>query len=395
MGRPHRWLGRRAALLLGDGTDRRPPRPHARPAVRAVSRSRRTPRSSTNACCAAATAPASRPATIAARPTVATPHPAVMLAGDGIRIDLPVALMERAATTGWSAANGLLAHYGLAGHRAAHRPGRRPVCCAAAARAAGTAVGRDERARRLKAKWVEVVAVHGASARAVGEPAAHVHGRRARDHRRGVARVRSARPSGNWYAFAASDSIRKSPFGTSVGGVEIVAWRDVDGTLHVGPATLPAPGRRPVDGHRGLRCADLPVARAAARRAAASSAGSRIRPTTTGCWPGSGSTASAARSRPKRRWCLRGRTGATMHAVTRLVGTCEPSDIIANRLDPWHGCLVSPVLVRPSRRAVRTARRCRTTRGAGPLPRPGDVPRRPVRSARSSPSSSHPGRAPS
>ena len=52
----------------------------------------------------------------AGRPTVNTAHPAVMLAGDGIRIDLPVALMERAATTGWSAANGLLAHYGLAGH---------------------------------------------------------------------------------------------------------------------------------------------------------------------------------------------------------------------------------------------------------------------------------------
>ncbi|MDX1882397.1 FAD-dependent oxidoreductase [Mycolicibacterium sp. 120270] len=53
----------------------------------------------------------------AGRPTVATPHPAVMLAGDGIRIDLPVALMERAATTGWSAANGLLSHYGIAGHQ--------------------------------------------------------------------------------------------------------------------------------------------------------------------------------------------------------------------------------------------------------------------------------------
>jgi carotenoid phi-ring synthase / carotenoid chi-ring synthase len=52
----------------------------------------------------------------AARPTVATPHPGVVLAGDGIRIDLPVALMERAATTGWSAANHLLSHYGLAGH---------------------------------------------------------------------------------------------------------------------------------------------------------------------------------------------------------------------------------------------------------------------------------------
>jgi carotenoid phi-ring synthase / carotenoid chi-ring synthase len=52
----------------------------------------------------------------AMRPTVATPHPGLALAGDGIRIDLPVALMERAATTGWSAANHLLTHFGLAGH---------------------------------------------------------------------------------------------------------------------------------------------------------------------------------------------------------------------------------------------------------------------------------------
>jgi carotenoid phi-ring synthase / carotenoid chi-ring synthase len=50
------------------------------------------------------------------RPAVAGPLPALALAGDGIRIDLPVALMERAATTGWSAANRLLAHFGVAGH---------------------------------------------------------------------------------------------------------------------------------------------------------------------------------------------------------------------------------------------------------------------------------------
>ena len=50
------------------------------------------------------------------RPTVATPDPRIMLAGDGIRIDLPVALMERAATTGWDAANRLLSGFGLAGH---------------------------------------------------------------------------------------------------------------------------------------------------------------------------------------------------------------------------------------------------------------------------------------
>jgi carotenoid phi-ring synthase / carotenoid chi-ring synthase len=50
------------------------------------------------------------------RPGVATPSERVVLAGDGIRIDLPVALMERAATTGWSAANRLLERFGIRGH---------------------------------------------------------------------------------------------------------------------------------------------------------------------------------------------------------------------------------------------------------------------------------------
>ncbi len=56
------------------------------------------------------------PGDFADRPGVATPHDGVVLAGDGIRIDMPVALMERAATTGWSAANRLLERFGIAGH---------------------------------------------------------------------------------------------------------------------------------------------------------------------------------------------------------------------------------------------------------------------------------------
>lgn len=56
------------------------------------------------------------PGDFARRPGVQTPDPRVVLAGDGIRIDLPVALMERAATTGWVAANRVLGHFGLAGH---------------------------------------------------------------------------------------------------------------------------------------------------------------------------------------------------------------------------------------------------------------------------------------
>lgn len=50
------------------------------------------------------------------RPAVRTPQPGLVLAGDGIRIDLPVALMERAATTGWAAANRLLSEWGVRGH---------------------------------------------------------------------------------------------------------------------------------------------------------------------------------------------------------------------------------------------------------------------------------------
>jgi len=69
------------------------------------------------------------PGAYTGRPTVDTPVPGLMLAGDGIRIDLPVALMERAATTGWTAANRLLAGWGVSGHTLHTVPvqGRSPI----------------------------------------------------------------------------------------------------------------------------------------------------------------------------------------------------------------------------------------------------------------------------
>jgi isorenieratene synthase len=60
--------------------------------------------------------PLASPGPWADRLTVSTPDPWVVLAGDGIRCDFPVALMERAATTGFLAANRLLADRGLVGH---------------------------------------------------------------------------------------------------------------------------------------------------------------------------------------------------------------------------------------------------------------------------------------
>lgn len=69
------------------------------------------------------------PGDFASRPTVRTPTPGLALAGDGIRIDLPVALMERAATTGIAAANTLLDRFGVKGHDMYSVPvrGRSPV----------------------------------------------------------------------------------------------------------------------------------------------------------------------------------------------------------------------------------------------------------------------------
>ncbi|MFJ7072260.1 FAD-dependent oxidoreductase [Streptomyces sp. NPDC098781] len=63
------------------------------------------------------------------RPTVRTPHDWLTLAGDAIRCDLPVALMERAATTGFLAANALLARRGVRGQVlwTVPRAGRSPV----------------------------------------------------------------------------------------------------------------------------------------------------------------------------------------------------------------------------------------------------------------------------
>jgi isorenieratene synthase len=58
--------------------------------------------------------PAFEPGGHASRPGVATAMPGVALAGDGIRTDMPCALMERAAITGFLAANSLLSAYGVA-----------------------------------------------------------------------------------------------------------------------------------------------------------------------------------------------------------------------------------------------------------------------------------------
>ncbi|WP_328740972.1 FAD-dependent oxidoreductase [Streptomyces erythrochromogenes] len=73
------------------------------------------------------------------RPTVRTSDARLVVAGDVVRTDLPVALMERAATTGFQAANALLEGWGLHGQTLWTVPDRGRV---AVLRKAATWVGR-------------------------------------------------------------------------------------------------------------------------------------------------------------------------------------------------------------------------------------------------------------
>lgn len=151
-----------------------------------------------------------------------------------------------------------------------------------------------------------------------------------------------ARPSGNWYPFAASSDIRGEPLGTTVAGVELVAWRSTDGDLHVGPASCPHLGADLSTGTvdcGALICPWHGLRLSGERRefgwkpypAHDDGVLSWVRLDRVGG------------EEPTDRPIIPARPeGATLSAVTRLVGVCEPSDVIANRLDPWHGAWFHP-----------------------------------------------------
>ena len=151
------------------------------------------------------------------------------------------------------------------------------------------------------------------------------------------------RPTGNWYAFAASRDVRTGrPFGTQVAGVELVAWRDQHGGLRVGPRSCPHLGADLAtaavqDGTLICRWHGLCLG------GASDEFGWAPLPSHDDgvlAWVRLDSVGGEA---PLDEPLIPARpTGGTMHAVTRLVGRCEPADIIANRLDPWHGAWYHP-----------------------------------------------------
>jgi nitrite reductase/ring-hydroxylating ferredoxin subunit len=152
-----------------------------------------------------------------------------------------------------------------------------------------------------------------------------------------------ARPAGNWFVLAASRQIRGDrPFGSSVAGAEVVAWRDTSGRLVAGPGACP---------HLG---APLTLAKPDCGALVCRWHGLRVGPGEGAGWrplpvhddgvlawvrlDAAGGEAPLAAPVVPARPPVR----TSVASVATLVGVCEPADIVANRLDPWHGSWFHP-----------------------------------------------------
>jgi hypothetical protein len=153
------------------------------------------------------------------------------------------------------------------------------------------------------------------------------------------------RPTGGWYVIAGSREVRPGrAFGRVVGGRELVAWRDESGALHVGPGACPHLGAALCDApvHRGqLVCrwhglALSPDGRPGWRTLPAYDDGVLA-------WVRLDKGHDAGRD-PADTPVLGPRPpdDRSVAAVATVIGRCEPQDVLANRLDPWHGAWFHP-----------------------------------------------------
>ncbi|MEV4943117.1 DUF5914 domain-containing protein [Streptomyces zaomyceticus] len=152
-----------------------------------------------------------------------------------------------------------------------------------------------------------------------------------------------ARPSGNWFVVADSHDVRPDrQVGRSVAGVELVLWRDADGNPVAGPGACPHLGAPLKDAV--VRCGTLICHWHGMRLDGRSAAGWEP-------WPVHDDGLlvwvrldAAGGEAPTERPVVpaRGTGGETVSAVYTGFGSCEPEDVVANRLDPWHGVWLHP-----------------------------------------------------
>ncbi len=150
-----------------------------------------------------------------------------------------------------------------------------------------------------------------------------------------------ARPSGGWAVLDASDRIA-APRAFTVAGRELVAWRGAAG-LRVAPAACPHMGASLCDGHVDER-----------GRVVCPWHGLALGDRAHGTWAPLASHDDGVLSwvrlpelladgeAPADAPILTARPRRFLAGVIRVEARCEPRDVIANRLDPWHGVHFHP-----------------------------------------------------
>ncbi|MEU3241970.1 MULTISPECIES: DUF5914 domain-containing protein [unclassified Streptomyces] len=152
-----------------------------------------------------------------------------------------------------------------------------------------------------------------------------------------------ARPSGNWYVVGATQDVRGDrPLARTVAGLEVVVWRGADGRLVAGPGACPhlgAPLRESpvrcgvlVCRWHGLSLEGAPFAGWEPLPVHDDGVLTWVRLDSIGGEPPLDTP--VVPIRPK--------VPDALSTVYVGVGTCDPQDIVANRLDPWHGAWLHP-----------------------------------------------------
>ncbi|MEU2390364.1 DUF5914 domain-containing protein [Streptomyces sp. NPDC007369] len=151
-----------------------------------------------------------------------------------------------------------------------------------------------------------------------------------------------ARPGGNWYVVGDSRALRSDrPLARTVAGREVVLWRDAGGRLVAGPGGCPHLGAPLADSP--VRCGTLVCHWHGLALTGEPFAGWEPWPAHDDgvlLWVRCDEGAEDPADRPP--VPERPAPAAALTAVYTAVGTCEPEDVVANRLDPWHGAWLHP-----------------------------------------------------
>ena len=282
--------------------------------------------------------PAFGPGSHATRPGVETPFEGLALAGDFARLPIPSALMERATAAGMLAANHLLARWQVHPEPIRSVPTRGLLAFGDAPElgaSASTAGSGDTPGSAQDRLWT-----FGQEPPSLEEPLP-LRGpdwKQAdpRWIRRALARA-LALPSGGWYVIDAARQISDTPRCYHIDGRALVVWRDGD-TPMVAPDACPHMGASLSGGvvrdgkivcpWHGLALGDRP--HGGWRTLPAHDDGVLV-------WVRMGDEAGDIETP-----ILPRRPDKYIDAVVRMEARCEPRDVIANRLDPWHGTHFHP-----------------------------------------------------